>query len=672
MVRTYGTRVHLALAALVLAAALPTLAAAENEADLPPLTNTSVNIPWRELRELLLRARPPGAEPPPVNYVFSPADYSGAVAEKQVTVTAACEVTTLSDGWAVVGLGSAVAGVRKVTADGEPCRLLTKDGGLYALFSGKGRKKLEMVVVRPVKRGADGGSFDVPLLPSPIVNFAVEIPQAMVEVTAPSASAAKTEEKGTATVFSGSFRGGETATISWKSKPPADKLPPRIYAETVTNVAIGSGFLRCRATVRYEILRGGVDTLRIALPEDVELLRTECESALSTESLKEGKANVLVIRLKEVLKGEQVVSVVYERRLKEGEAAPEVPLVAHPGAVQDQGSVGIEARGALEVTATAQGAERVDVRELPGSLWSGASVPILIGFKYVTPGARIALAVTKHKDARVLVAMADICEAATVVTAEGKAVSKLMYIVRNNSKQFMTLRLPEGAEVWSAFVDDHPVVPVLSDKGEVLVPLRKSADVTDEDDEDGDSYRAKRDKRRSGDLDRAARDRVKRLRVRDSEGPARDLKPYDVEIVLAGPQVELAGKPELKLSLPTSDIPTGHMAWAVFLPKELRVVDVAGSLKEVSAFSLRFRHFGEAEWLRTGGGVELRKMAAAELQMKAQDQLAKLADVERAKAEGVLPVRIEIPIVGEIVRFEKFLVTTEAPEVRLTVRKRAE
>ena len=38
---------------------------------------------------------------------------------------------------------------------------------------------------------------------------------------------------------------------------------------------------------------------------------------------------------------------------------------------------------------------------------------------------------------------------------------------------------------------------------------------------------------------------------------------------------------------------------------------------------------------------------------------------EAAKAKGVLPVRIEIPVVGEIHRFEKFLTVDETPQLSL-------
>jgi hypothetical protein len=51
----------------------------------------------------------------------------------------------------------------------------------------------------------------------------------------------------------------------------------------------------------------------------------------------------------------------------------------------------------------------------------------------------------------------------------------------------------------------------------------------------------------------------------------------------------------------------------------------------------------------------------------AQEQLA-----ASAKVAGVLPVRIEIPIAGEIYRFEKFLAVEEGAAVTMTYRKKVQ
>lgn len=446
------------------------------------------------------------------------------------------------------------------------------------------------------------------------------------------------------------------------------KLPPRIIADTLTRVAVDRGILQYHAQVQYEILHAGIDTLRISLPEGVDLLSARGNSVRDTQTVVEGRQRTLVVGLKDVAKGSYVLDVAYEKRFAEADAAPQVQLLTHPDAAVDQGRVGIEVRGSYELTPAIEGAERVDVKELPESLWGLARSPILFGYRYDSPAkVKLALGITRHEDLDVLVAMADICEATTTITPDGKVVTKTMYILRNNLKQFMVLRLPEGAQIWSAFVDDRPVTPSKNAKGEILIPLKKSDKVEDDDEQ---SYRQKREQRRTA----QDQDRVKVMRdrlVKADDAPA-DLKPYDVEIVFVTPQIKLEEKGTLKLELPRSDIPTGQLAWAVFLPRGLRVVDASGNLAEVNGFSLPFKHFGEAEYERQL--KSLREAAKDMAKLQQAQQMERLRDFEnmvvKAKGKGVLPVRVDIPITGEIHRYEKFLTVDEAPAQTLTYHRK--
>ena len=85
--------------------------------------------------------------------------------------------------------------------------------------------------------------------------------------------------------------------------------------------------------------------------------------------------------------------------------------------------------------------------------------------------------------------------------------------------------------------------------------------------------------------------------------------------------------------------------------------------------TLPFRHFGDVAYARRQNAEEA-KAEDIQKAMQQSAQSSKLAD--RAKAPGVLPVRIEIPMIGEIHRFEKFLAVDEAPAVTLTYGRRVE
>lgn len=461
------------------------------------------------------------------------------------------------------------------------------------------------------------------------------------------------------------YRFGETPASITITVERVKKLPARIVADTMTRVAVDRDVVKYHATVAYDILHAGVDTLRVQLPDGVEQVSATGESVRDTQVITEGNRRTLVVGLKDLARGRYSLSVDYEKRFAETEAAPALALVSHPDAAVDAGYVGIEVRGAYELNPApgGEGLERVDVKELPEPLWGAARSPLLFGYRYGSPtAAKLALGLTRHEDVEVLVAMADVSEAATTVTPDGKVVTKQMFVVRNNLKQFMTLRMPEGAQLWSAFVDDRPVTPSRNAKGDVLIPLRKSEAVDEHDDQ---SYRAQREQRRR-DRDRLVQHRQQlKKQLQDDHGSAADLKPYDVEIVFVLPSVKLDERGQLKLALPQSDVPTGHLSWAVLLPRTHRIADSTGNLREVEAFTLPFTHFADAHLAkaRTDRAQEAQKM---------QQAMQQLADVSAtaAKAKGVLPVRIEIPLTGEAHRFEKFLTVDEAPALTVTYQRK--
>jgi len=634
----------------------------------PSLKSATVSLPMEDLKGLLEKTEPDKA---PVDYVFSETEVSAQVTGKSAMVALATRVTLLADRWVLVPLGAG-DGVMAVTVDDKPASLVQRGGTMFVLLDGKTVKKALISAVAERKVVADGPltKLEVALPPAPLVQVTVHLDRADLDMKALGGAGSKvTEAKGTQ--ITTAYRGEQTATITWRSKPAAGvQVSAKIVPTTLTRVAIGRGVVRYLAQVHYDIPQGEVDTFKLILPERVEFTSATGSQVRDTQVVTGAdKSRTLVVTLAEPVHDAYMLNVLYEERFDEKAGPPTVALLRNAEAPVDAGAIGLEVRGGgYELVPTVAGAQRMDVRELPEGLWSSARSPLLFGYRYDAPkDVKIALGLTKHAEVDVLVAMSDVAEAATTITSDGKAITKVMYVTRNNLKQFMTLKLPEGAQLWSAFVDDRPVTPVKSATGEVLIPLKKS-DAADPNDDR--SYRAQREKRRAepdgNNMAKMVQDRAKR--ALDEDEPT-DLKPYDVEIVYVLPAVKLEEKGQLKLALPQSDVPVGKLAWAVFLPTSLRVADTQGNMTEVGHFSLGFRHFAEAVWAKSQ--MQDAAKAAAEQLAQAQDALGKAVG-EKAKAEGVLPVRVEIPISGDISRFEKLLTVDETPAMTLSYRKRAE
>jgi hypothetical protein len=82
----------------------------------------------------------------------------------------------------------------------------------------------------------------------------------------------------------------------------------------------------------------------------------------------------------------------------------------------------------------------------------------------------------RFDEAEVLQALVDNVRLTTVVADDGQMMTEAAFAVRNNGRQYLEVALPQGAEVWSAFVAGGAVRPSVRE-GRLLLPLeRASAD----------------------------------------------------------------------------------------------------------------------------------------------------------------------------------------------------
>jgi len=623
----------------------------------------NVSLPLKELRALIEREK--ADEGAPVDVVFGPATYTLAAAEKNATLTIAAEITLPNARWVLIPLGTGT-GVTAVTLDDKPAAVVRQNGKLLAVVDAKNTRSAKLLVTAssPIRVAGDVSSITLPLVPTPIATLNAKLAAANVNVKAPELLSAKVDTNAAGTTVSGTLPQAESITLQWSSR---DARPARVTVQQFHHVVLDRGLIRNTTTLQYDILRAPVESLRIAIPDGIEITRVSGDQ-LSDYAIDEAaKPRTLTVQLKEPTQGASRLVVQYEQRLKDDQLNPALALLSPQDVASESGFVGIEVRGNYEVTPTVEKADRVDVAQLPEVLWSTARSPLRFGYRYDKPGATLSVALRPLQDLEVLIAMSDISEVSTTVTPEGKVITKMIMIVRNNQKSHLRVTLPEGSQLWSAFVDDRPVTPSKDEKGDVLLPLRKSESVDRDDDT---NYMNKRQQRRQNEglqaQQHAMQERIKQLESDDDD--VSDLKPYDVELVYISPNVVLAERGQIKLALPKVDMPIGQLAWAVFLPSSSRVVDSTGNIREVNAFSLPFRHFGESAIAESKAMDKLASAQQALAQMDAAKAMEQVA--LSSKAKGVLPVRVEIPIAGSIYRFEKMLSVDEMPAIELTYVKR--
>jgi hypothetical protein len=215
-------------------------------------------------------------------------------------------------------------------------------------------------------------------------------------------------------------------------------------------------------------------------------------------------------------------------------------------AIREKGFLGVELKGAAEVNVSSvQGADVLDVSELPGSLIGRSLKPLIFGFKYLRSPYALVLDIKKHEEVRVISTVIDLASGVTLITEDGKIVHRIVYSVRNTSKQFLELALPKDAELWSVFVDGAPAKPRRSD-GKILIPLNRSR-----------------------------------------EG-ASGLAAFDVEVIYHQKAARFGAVGRRSAEFPVPDVIISQALWSVYLPVGYDYLRFGGSVeKEKSASGLR-------------------------------------------------------------------------------------
>jgi hypothetical protein len=221
-----------------------------------------------------------------------------------------------------------------------------------------------------------------------------------------------------------------------------------------------------------------------------------------------------------------------------------IPTVEVIGTDSFEGIMGVEALGNLEVDAKPlKTGVLMPAKNLPKSLWEKAANPLLYGYQFYGTSFRPVLSIKGYEDIQTVVANVDLVDCVTHRTLEGKSITRIQYFIRNNDRQFLTLRLPKNSRLWQAFLNGKPVKPAQKDSGEILIPMKKSS----------------------------------------SQGG--ELESFALEMGYISEVNKLSLKGDILNQLPAIDIPISYLRWTLYLPEYYDYSRFEGLLKQVKDFS---------------------------------------------------------------------------------------
>jgi len=386
------------------------------------------------------------------------------------------------------------------------------------------------------------------------------------------------------------------------------------------------------------------------LPAGLNLLNVRGASIEEWTTVDQDGAKMLRVKFRTPLK-ETTYRLMVEGELsdlpKTGQMT--LPEFVLRGVKQERGYVAVASVGNIEIApGEATNATRIDVKELPAELKAATDRPVLLGFRYYQHPFTIAVALSRHEDSPVLSAIVEMGDLATIMAKQGSLITRAVYLVKNNKKQFLTVTLPAGAQLWSAIVDGKSEKPAVGDRGTLLIPLVQS--------EHGE-------------------------------------RAFVVELVYFQTRPQLSTLGTFHLDSLTLDIPVSATNWTLYLPKAYRFFRFRGN---IDTGNLAYAFVDEPRMMvayASGGGYVHRQSGVedgradliGEPDSKAYDEYRALAasprsdgpvkegktmerrmEVAMAQLEtsGILPLKIRLPRGGRAYQVSRLMTASEPLTVR--------
>jgi hypothetical protein len=507
---------------------LPGLAKADESA-LPPVpASGNVTLPLDEYNHLLELASKPvrKTDAPPVPYSMKRADLKFRVIDESVQGTVQLQGEILHKGATKVPLTTGMA-ILDARQEGKSLPLALGNGTHTAVLNGPSEFSVTLDAGLPLNIEAGRASFSLAAPSAGSVRFALIVPGDHTNVRiSPGLITARSSTNGQ-TSIEATLVPGVQANVWWTTREAAAPVVPkevRFLADVKTLVSVSEPEIRIAALADISVMQGEPAQFEIEIPAGYEITGTTGASIESSEV----ESGILVLKVGAPAQRAHQFLISMEKSISATKV--DAPFLSFKNAQRETGEVLVDGAGTIELTAKeAGGLKRMDFKETNPYLRSLSRFPMQAAFRYhkqpnEKPG--LALEWTRFPDSSVLSAVVERAVVTTLVTTEGRSLTEVKLLVKNQAQPFLKIALPAGASILTAEVAGEKVKPVEGPDGNRVPLLRPGFRPTDS---------------------------------------------YNVSFVFIHSGAPFAKKGGSDIFLPKMDIPIDLLQWEVFLPERYKV-----------------------------------------------------------------------------------------------------
>jgi hypothetical protein len=359
----------------------------------------SVLVPYADYIKLWDKAFGNGLrkpEQPPISGVISSASYSAKIEKDVAQISATLIVQSLEKGWAEIPVKFGEASIGKLTSDSGKVLLRGTGNGTYSLLiPTAGEHKISLELTARVRTSPEGKSIDFDIPPVGITEFELSVPEAdqTMELkprlaTLPVEVAAK-ESRLKATI-------GSSEKISVRWHPRVGTKPDMELLASVTNqtlVTVEDGLIHTDAWLKYEVLRGQLDKVKLVVPKGDRILDITSDVKVKEwKAVDEENRQVVSVELLGRAEGKLTLEVHTERGAPveafdvAGQGATAAYGIHALDVIRESGTISVKSGSDLTLTVEEQrGLLRVDETEIDAKLKG----PAAMYYKYYSPAFRL-------------------------------------------------------------------------------------------------------------------------------------------------------------------------------------------------------------------------------------------------------------------------------------------
>jgi hypothetical protein len=518
---------------LTLLGSLTALAQEKGALPLPDPGNVTLTLD--EYNKLMELASKPAKKPdtPPLPYSLKHATLKLKAGDDSVLGTIQFDGEVLKKGTVKVPLTPGWT-ILDAHREGKAVPLLQENGMQTAVLSGPAEFSISLDAGLPLRIEAGRASMSLPVPSAGSTTLSLVVPGEHTSVNiSPGLITSRTSENGHTTVEA-TLAPGQPAAVWWATRETATPVMARevrFLADLKTIVSVSEADLSVGVLADVTVVQGDPSQFEVEVPAGYEITGVTGASLDSTET----QPGVLVLKVNNASQRSHEFLISMERSLSASKT--DAPFLTFKNAQRETGEVLVEGAGSMEITATESGSlKRMDVKEANPYLRSLAHFPPQAAFRYhrqPNEAPTLALEWVRFPDSSVLGAVAENAVVTTLVTSEGKSLTEVKLVIKNQAQPFLKVALPVGASVLSADVAGEKVKPVEGPDGN-RVPLLRPG-------------------------------------FRPSDA-------YTVSFVFLHSGAPFAKKGGSDISLPGMDIPIDLLQWEVFLPEQYKVKDFGGDV----------------------------------------------------------------------------------------------